>query len=52
MSSSLPLLANVSYLLGRELTFDGTKEKFVNDREADVLLTAEYRKPYIVPEKV
>ncbi|HOW09231.1 MAG TPA: Gfo/Idh/MocA family oxidoreductase [Bacteroidales bacterium] len=52
LSSSLPLLANISYLLGRQLTFDGAREKFVNDREADALLTREYRKPYIVPEKV
>jgi len=51
MSSSLPLLANISYLLGRQLTFDGAKEKFVNDKEADELLTREYRKPYIVPDK-
>jgi len=27
-------------------------EKFVNDAEADKLLTRNYRKPYIVPEKV
>lgn len=52
MSSSLPLIANISYLLGRQLTFDGAKEKFVNDREADALLTREYRKPYVIPDKV
>ncbi len=49
MSSALPALANISYRLGRELTFDGTKEKFVNDPEADKMLTREYRKPYVVP---
>jgi predicted dehydrogenase len=52
ISSCLPLLANISYLLGRELPFDGEKEKFVNDKEADAMLTRVYRKPYIVPEKV
>jgi predicted dehydrogenase len=52
MSSALPLLANVSYRVGRELTFDGKKEKFVNDAEADKMLTREYRKPYVVTEKV
>ena len=51
-SSALPLLANISYRLGRELAFDGAKEKFVNDQEADAMLTRNYRKPYIVPEKV
>ncbi|NLA48247.1 MAG: gfo/Idh/MocA family oxidoreductase, partial [Bacteroidales bacterium] len=49
MSTCLPSLANISYLLGRELTFDGTKEKFVKDKEADKMLTREYRKPYVVP---
>lgn len=51
-SSSLPLLANISYRLGRELAFDGEKEKFVNDPQADAMLTRNYRKPYVVPEKV
>jgi predicted dehydrogenase len=48
-SSVLPLLANISYRLGRELTFSGSMEKFVNDKEADAMLTREYRKPYVVP---
>jgi hypothetical protein len=53
MSSSLPHLANISYRVGRGLRFDGTTEKFVNDSEADGLLTRkEYRKPYVVPDKV
>ncbi len=52
MSSALPALANISYRLGRELTFDGLKEKFVKDKEADKMLTREYRKPYIVPDVV
>jgi predicted dehydrogenase len=52
MSASLPALANISYRMKRELTFDGAKEKFVNDAEADKLLTREYRKPYVVPNVV
>jgi len=52
MSACLPNLANISYRLGRELTFDGTKEKFVKDKAADKMLTREYRKPYVVPEVV
>ncbi|MGB8492376.1 MAG: Gfo/Idh/MocA family oxidoreductase [Bacteroidales bacterium] len=48
-SSALPLLANISYRLGRELEFDGAKEKFVKDREADEMLTRDYRKPYVIP---
>jgi len=52
MSSVLPALANISYRLGRDLQFDGAKEKFVKDKEADQMLTRVYRKPYVVPENV
>ena len=52
MSSALPALANISYRLGRTLRFDGGKEKFISDSEADGLLTRKYRRPYIVPEKI
>jgi predicted dehydrogenase len=53
MSSALPHLANISYRLGsRALQFDGSKEKFVNDKEADKMLTREYRKPYTIEETV
>jgi len=52
MSSVLPHLGNISYRLGRDLTFDGKKEKFVGDKEADKLLTRKYRKGYAVPKNV
>ncbi|MCK5853459.1 Gfo/Idh/MocA family oxidoreductase [bacterium] len=52
MSSALPLIANVSYRLGRELHFDGKTEKFVNDNEANRMLTRDSRKEYTVPENV
>ncbi|MBA7526375.1 Inositol 2-dehydrogenase/D-chiro-inositol 3-dehydrogenase [subsurface metagenome] len=51
-SSALPHLANISYRLGRELKFMGDYEKFVNDPEADTMLTRRYRKPYVVPDEV
>jgi len=52
-STALPHLANISYLLGRGLKFNGATEKFVSDPEADAMLTRkEYRKPYVVPDKV
>ena len=51
-STALPLLANVSYKLKRELTFMGEYEKFANDPEADMMLTREYRKPFVVPDQV
>jgi hypothetical protein len=45
-------MANISYRLKRELTFDGAKEKFVKDTEADKMLTRVYRKPYVVNDVV
>jgi hypothetical protein len=38
--------------MGRVLTFDPAAERFVNDPEADKLLTRNYRAPYIVPDIV
>ena len=52
LSSALPHLANISYRLGRELTFDSAKEKFVGDKEADKMLTRKYRRPFVVPKAV
>jgi predicted dehydrogenase len=49
LSAALPHLANISYRVGRTLTFDGVKEKFVGDAEADALLTRRYRAPFVVP---
>lgn len=51
-STALPHLANISYRVGRGLKFNGATEKFVNDPEADKLLTKVYRKPFVVPDKV
>ena len=52
ISSAIPLLANVAYRLGRQLKFNGEKEQFDNDPEADAMLTREYRKPYIISNQV
>lgn len=51
-SCALIHLGNISYRLGRSLEFDPEKMKFVNDKEADEMLTKEYRAPYIIPDKV
>jgi predicted dehydrogenase len=45
-------LDSEQYHLGRKLAIDPTAERFVNDAEADQYLTREYRKPFVVPEKV
>ncbi len=50
--SALVHLANISYKLGRSLKFMGEYEKFADDPEADLMLSRDYRPPYIVPEEV
>ena len=48
-SCALIHLANISYRLGRSLDFDPDAMKFINDAEADAMLTKEYRGPYQLP---
>ncbi|MBV8880045.1 MAG: Gfo/Idh/MocA family oxidoreductase [Planctomycetaceae bacterium] len=38
--------------VGKALSVDPKAERFVDDPEADKLLTKEYRKPFVVPDKV
>ena len=45
-------LANISYRVGRTLTFDSQSMTCVGDAEANKLFTRNYRKPFVVPEKV
>ncbi len=52
MSCVLMHLANVSYRLGRTLHWDEKTWTVKGDAEANKMLTREYRKPYVVPEKV
>jgi hypothetical protein len=52
LSSGLAHLGNISYRLGRQLTFNPKSERFINDPEADKMLTRNYRAPYVVPERV
>jgi predicted dehydrogenase len=52
LSTVLPLMANISYRLKRELRVEGTGtklQKFINDPEADAMLTSNYRAPYLMP---
>jgi predicted dehydrogenase len=50
-STSLCHLGNISYRVGRSVTFDGARERFENDEEANKLLGRNYRAPYVLPEK-
>lgn len=52
LSSGLAHLGNIAYRMEKVLTFNPQSEKFVNDPDADKMLTRNYRAPYVVPEKV
>ena len=45
-------LNKTNYRMGRTLTFDPKTERFLDDPEADKLLTRDYRKGYAVPDAV
>jgi hypothetical protein len=38
--------------VGRKLTINPQTESFVGDKEADAMLSREYRKGFVVPDKV
>lgn len=43
---TLPIIANISFLLGRKLYWDPQKNRFVNDDDANRFLAEPYRAPY------
>ena len=51
-STVLVHLANISYRVGRTVNFDPKTMTISGDAEASKLMTQEYRKPFVVPEKV
>jgi predicted dehydrogenase len=52
ISTALVHLANISYRLGRTLHFDAANYACTGDAEANRMFKREYRKPYVVPDKV
>ncbi len=51
-SCTLFHLANVSYRLGRTLSFDPATERVIGDEEANQMLKGTFRAPFVVPETV
>ncbi len=51
-SATLMHLGNISYRLGRTLTFDPEKFECTGDHEATAMFRRKYRAPYVVPENV
>jgi hypothetical protein len=52
MSTCLPHLGNIAYRVGETLEFNGEFEKFIDNQEANMLLTRKYRHPYVIPQVV
>jgi predicted dehydrogenase len=42
-------LGNISYRLGRKVFWDHEKQQFINDKKANYLINAHYRKPWELP---
>jgi predicted dehydrogenase len=51
-SSAFCHLGNIAYRLGRKLHINPSTESFVNDAEADAMLTRDYRAPFVVPARI
>jgi hypothetical protein len=43
-------LGNIAYRLGRRLNWDGDKQQFINDKEANAFVKAKYRAPWKLPK--
>ena len=43
---------NISYRVGRTVNFDPKTMMITGDKEAAAMMTRDYRKPFVVPEKV
>lgn len=52
MSTALPLLANIALKVGTSLRFDDEFERFIGNEEANMLLTRNYRAPYLIPHHI
>ena len=52
MSSVMPHLGNIAYRVGETLEFYGEFEKFIDNDEANMLLSRKYRHPYVIPKNV
>src|ERR1035438_5343326 len=47
-SSAVCHMGTISYRVGRKVFWNDAKGQFINDPEADKLITRDYRKPYVV----
>ncbi|HEU5115900.1 MAG TPA: gfo/Idh/MocA family oxidoreductase, partial [Isosphaeraceae bacterium] len=52
LSSAYCHLGNIAYRLGRKLSINPSTESFLNDSEANAMLTRDYRAGFEVPSKI
>jgi predicted dehydrogenase len=52
ISTTLVHLANISYRVGRTLTFDAENYRCEDDAEATAMFRRQYRAPFVVPDQV
>jgi predicted dehydrogenase len=52
LAAGLCHVANIAYRLGRRVTWDDAARKFTGDSDANKMISRDYRKPYVVPERV
>jgi predicted dehydrogenase len=52
LSTAYCHLGNIAYRLGRKLAINPSTESFLNDSEANAMLTREYRPGFEVPDKI
>lgn len=50
VASSLTHMGNIAWRVGRRLRFDAATQTFMNDAEANRLLTRTYRAPWVLPK--
>jgi predicted dehydrogenase len=51
-STSTPLLAKISYITKERVEWDAENERITNSQKANALVKREYRKPWVLPDKV
>jgi len=52
LSAIMCHMANISYRVGRRLEWDDEHRWFVDDVRANLMTTRNYRRPYVVPDRV
>jgi hypothetical protein len=47
----VPLLGNIAYRVGRSIRWDAQRAQIVGDREANALLSRNWRAPWGIPRR-